>query len=229
MNKVTVIVIDDHPLFRQGVVDSFSLEPDFIVVGQESDGDNGLELIRKLKPVIAIVDLNLPNMNGLQITHQVVVEKLPTSIVLITAYDDPGQRVHAMQAGAKAFCSKDVQPERLIAYTRLVLQGKQILVDQIMEPQEVQQWLSEQTEAAMKPYMDQGKPYEPLSHREMEVLVYITRGMSNKEIAVLLGISHQTVKNHVTSILRKLSVEDRTQAAVFALKNGWVRLSQEEK
>jgi DNA-binding NarL/FixJ family response regulator len=90
----------------------------------------------------------------------------------------------------------------------------------------VQHWLASETEGALRIYGDPGEPYQPLSTREMEVLAYITGGLSNKEIARLLGISHQTVKNHVTAILRKLGVEDRTQAAIYALRRGWVRLYQ---
>jgi len=229
MSPASVVVIDDHPIFRQGLVNSLSLEPDFVVAGQESDGSRGLLLLRVLQPDVAIVDINLPGLNGLQITHQATTDKLPTRMVLISAYDDIEQCIHAMQAGARAFCSKEISPEQLIQNVRLVLQNKYVILNEVMSPLEARAWLARQTEAALKPYMDPGKPYQPLSDREMEVLVYMTRGMSNKEIAVLLGISHQTVKNHVTSILRKLGVDDRTQAAVFALKHGWVRLKPEEQ
>jgi DNA-binding NarL/FixJ family response regulator len=93
-----------------------------------------------------------------------------------------------------------------------------------MTRRDLQNWIEEQIEAAPRPYSEPGSPFHPLSNREMEVLECVVRGLSNKEIAGLLGISHQTVKNHVTSILRKFSVEDRTQAVVYALKHGWVRL-----
>lgn len=229
MNPIRVVIIDDHPIFRQGVVDSFSLEPDFSIVGQESDGHRGLLLIRALQPNVAVVDVNLPTLNGLQIAQQVRAEKIPTRVVLLTAYDDPQQSIHAMQAGAWAFCSKEIQPEQLITNVRLVMENKYVILNQVMSPLQLKNWLSAQAEAALKPYMEPGKPYEPLSEREREVLIYLTRGMSNKEIAMHLGISYQTVKNHVTSILRKLSVNDRTQAAVFALKHGWVRLHPEDQ
>jgi DNA-binding NarL/FixJ family response regulator len=97
-----------------------------------------------------------------------------------------------------------------------------------MDAPRLERWLIAQTEGALRTYGDPGEPYYPLSSREMEVLSYVTKGMSNKEIAVALGISHQTVKNHVTAILRKLGVEDRTQAAIYALRRGWVRLKQDE-
>jgi len=226
MKPITIIVVDDHPIFRQGVVDAFALNPDFLVIAQASDGGIALDLIREQQPEVAVVDVNLPSLNGHQITRQVVAEKLPTRILLLTAYDDPEQLVHAMRAGAFAYCSKDVQPEKLVECVRQIHRGKYVLGDQILSAGDLRRWLAQQVEGAMRMYVNPGDPYDPLSGREMEVLTYVTRGMSNKEIAGLMGISHQTVKNHVTSILRKLSVEDRTQAAIFALRHGWVRLDQ---
>ena len=226
MKPITIIVVDDHPIFRQGVVDAFALNPDFLVIAQASDGGIALDLIREQQPEVAVVDVNLPSLNGHQITRQVVAEKLPTRILLLTAYDDPEQLVHAMRAGAFAYCSKDVQPEKLVECVRQIHRGKYVLGDQILSAGDLRRWLAQQVEGAMRMYVNPGDPYDPLSEREMEVLTYVTRGMSNKEIAGLMGISHQTVKNHVTSILRKLCVEDRTQAAIFALRHGWVRLDQ---
>ena len=107
-----------------------------------------------------------------------------------------------------------------------VVDGKYIVGRQVLDPVILERWLDEQLEGVQRPYSDPGEPYYPLSGREMEVLTNVTKGMSNKEIAKTMGISHQTVKNHVTSILRKLGVEDRTQAAIYALRRGWVRLNQ---
>src|SRR5512135_1723509 len=99
MSEITIVVIDDHPLFRQGVADTLSLEPHLWVVGQASDGEEGLDLIRKIQPQVAIVDVNLPGINGQQLTRQVVGEKLPTRVILLTAYDDAEQKIHAMRVG----------------------------------------------------------------------------------------------------------------------------------
>jgi DNA-binding NarL/FixJ family response regulator len=119
-----------------------------------------------------------------------------------------------------------VQPEELVNVIRAVASGKYVVGEQLFDTHSLERWLTLQTEGAVRPYSDPGETLQPLSSREMEVLTYVTRGMSNKEIAVLLRISQQTVKNHVTSILRKLGVEDRTQAAIYALRRGWVRLHQ---
>ena len=226
MSLITVVVVDDHPIFRQGVIDSLSLETDISVIGDAEDGIDGLELIRELQPQIAIVDVNLPGMNGQQVTHQVVSEKIPTRIIMLTAYDDTEQQIHAMRVGAHAYCVKDVDPQTLVKIVHTVADGKYFIGDEILNESSIEQWLSMISESALRSYSDPGDPFQPLSSREMEVLSYITQGKSNKEIAALLGISHQTVKNHVTSILRKLGVEDRTQAAIYSLRRGWVRLYQ---
>jgi DNA-binding NarL/FixJ family response regulator len=183
-----------------------------------------MELIRRLHPQVAVVDVNLPGLNGQQIIRQVAAEKLPTRIVLLTAYADEEQQIHAMRAGAAAFCTKDVEPERLVETIRSVAVGGFILGEQPVDRATLRRWLEQESGNAQRSYSDLTEPYQPLSNREMEVLTYITQGMSNKEIASLLKISHQTVKNHVTAVLRKLNVEDRTQAAIYALRRGWVRL-----
>ncbi len=224
MNKITLLVVDDHPLFRQGVTDAVSLESDMRVLGQASGGAQGLEMIQSLRPGIVLLDVNLPGMNGQQITHQVTQDKLPTRIVLMTGYDDIEQALHAAMAGAAAYCSKDVEPKALIRTIRDVAEGKYVFGGQVMNQRELQVWIDQQIEGARRSYSEPGSPFHPLSEREMEVLECVVQGLSNKEIAGLLGISHQTVKNHVTSILRKFGVEDRTQAVVYALKHGWVQL-----
>jgi DNA-binding NarL/FixJ family response regulator len=224
MEEVTIVVVDDHPLFRQGVINILSLESGFKIVGQAENGTNALTLIRNLHPCIAIVDINLPGMNGQQVTRRVVQEKLPTRIVLLTAYDDREQIIHAAWAGAAAYCAKDVDPPQLIKVIKEVVEGKIVIEGRVFSQKEFEYWLEEEMEKARHLYSEPGSPFHPLSDREMEVLTCVVKGMSNKEIASSLGISHQTVKNHVTSILRKFNVEDRTQAVVYALKRGWVKL-----
>jgi DNA-binding NarL/FixJ family response regulator len=224
MNQITLLIVDDHPLFRQGVVDALSLEPDMRIIAQSASGDEALEMIRTMKPTVAVLDVNLPGMNGQQITHQVTQDRLPTHILLMTGYDDVEQAIHAALAGAQGYCSKDIQPQTLSRIIREVAEGKFVFGDNVFNRRELDAWVEEQIEGARRSYSEPGSPFHPLSDREMEVLACVVRGMSNKEIASLLGISHQTVKNHVTAILRKFGVEDRTQAVVYALKRGWVTL-----
>jgi DNA-binding NarL/FixJ family response regulator len=229
MEDTTIIIIDDHPLFRQGVVNALSLEPGLKVVGQASTGTDALSMIRSLLPLVAIVDINIPGVNGLQVAHQVILNKLSTRVLLLTAYDDQDQIIHAAWAGAAAYCSKDVDPNQLIRAVKAVALGLFVIQDRVFTPQEFTSWREEQMKTAKHLYSEPGSPFHPLSDREMEVLSCVVRGKSNKEIAISLGISHQTVKNHVTSILRKFGVEDRTQAVVYALKHGWVTLQDQDK
>ena len=224
MKEITLIIADDHPFFRQGVVDALSLEKDFRIVAQASDGKEAIALIRSMNPMVAIVDINMPGMNGQQVTHQVTSEHLSTRIVLLTGYDDVEQAIHAVLAGAVGYCAKEIQPDVLARTVRAVAEGKYAIAGNIFNRRDLDRWIDEQMDGARRSYSEPGSPFHPLSDREMEVLACVVRGMSNKEIAGLLGISHQTVKNHVTSILRKFGVEDRTQAVVYALRRGWVKL-----
>lgn len=226
MNKIRVIIVDDHPIFRQGVADSFSLEPDIDVIAQAESGEKGLELIRSLQPQVAILDINLPGINGQQVTKQIVTEKLPTRVILLTAYADASQRIQGLHLGAAAFCTKDIVPDLLADVIRAVAQGKYWIDLRVYEAEEIRRILEGQPIGDGLEGSEGDRLTEPLSAREMEILTLITRGMSNKEIASRLGISHQTVKNHVTSILHKLDVNDRTQAALCALQFGWVRLTE---
>lgn len=228
MAKITLVIVDDHPIFRQGVVDSLSQEKDLRVVGQAADGNEGLAMIQQLEPDIAIVDVNLPELNGQHLTKQLKSQKSRTRVVLLTAYDDSSQAVHSMTAGAAAYCSKDIDPAKLVDVLHSVRDGDFVISEERFTEGGLTRWLAERTELAPAAYSNPGDPFEPLSNREMQVLECVTKGMSNKEIAQELGISHQTVKNHVTAILRKLRVDDRTQAAVYALRQGWVRLYKSE-
>lgn len=224
MNPITLLIVDDHPLFRQGVVDALSLETDMRIIAQSSSGDEALNLIQIKKPAIAILDVNLPGMNGQQITHQVSQENLSTRVILVTGYDDVEQAIHAALAGAHGYCSKNIEPQSLARIIREVAEGKYVFANNVFTRRELELWIEEKIEGARRSYSEPGAPFHPLSEREMEVLSSVVRGMSNKEIATLLGISHQTVKNHITAILRKFGVEDRTQAVVYALKRGWITL-----
>lgn len=229
MDPIRIVVVDDHPLFRQGVIDTISLEPDLVVAGEATNGEDALDVIRNLKPDVAIVDVNLPGMNGQQVAQVLVNEKSSTRIMLLTAYDDTEQKLHAIKVGAAGYCVKDVQPEVLAQNVREIFNGKYVIGSEVLDAEQLENWLKPDSDDEASYYSEFGETYEPLSKREMEVLGQLTKGMSNKEIATSLGISHQTVKNHVTSILRKLDVDDRTQATLYALRRGWYRLQDDDK
>jgi DNA-binding NarL/FixJ family response regulator len=230
METIGVIIIDDHPLFREGVRNVINAEEDLRVLAEGISGDEAIPLIRVHQPGVALIDVNLPVMNGIQVTRQVVSERLGTAIVLLTAYDDVEQILHGFRAGAAAYCSKDIQPGKLLDVIRQVARGFYVAGDQVFDNAGMEQWLERGMETVRRPHLEgEVEAFSPLSPREMEILQHVTRGLSNKEIAARLAISHQTVKNHMTAILHKLDVEDRTQAAVYALRHGWVRLQDTRK
>ena len=223
--KIGILIVDDHHIFRQGVQINLEVHEDIEILGQGADGEQALALVRKLQPDVILLDINLPRMNGIQVTRQLVAEHQPTRVVMLTAFDDPEQVIHAMRAGAAAYCAKEIEPEKLVDVIRHVYEGRYVVHNQVFDRAGIEGWISRGVEAvAGQYYADLAETFSPLSAREMEILQYVCRGLSNKEIAKKLKISHQTVKNHMTAILRKLAVEDRTQAAVFALRRGWVRL-----
>jgi len=225
MDRIRILVVDDHPLFRQGLRDVLQSEEDIEVVAEASNGQEAIDLTHALQPDALILDINLPGMNGLQVTRQLRAEHCTSAVVMLTAYDDAEQVLHAFRAGGSAYCPKDITPHKLVQILRQVVQGHYVVDDHIFDVEGLQGWLDSSVEKAGRSYVDDSREaFSPLSPREMEILQFVTRGLSNKEIAVSLGISHQTVKNHMTAILHKLDVEDRTQAAVYALRRGWVRL-----
>jgi DNA-binding NarL/FixJ family response regulator len=146
---------------------------------------------------------------------------------MLTAHHDTEQVLYAMRSGASAYCGKDISPEALVQVIRDVTVGFYVVDGKRMSRSKMVEWVQTHIESIVGPRMvdvDAEKHFVPLSPRESEILQSVTNGLSNKEIAKHLGISQQTVKNHMTSILRKLNVDDRTQAAVTALKHGWVRI-----
>lgn len=223
--SISVLIVDDHPLFRDGLQKALELEDDIRILGQSADGEHALSAARRLQPDVVLLDINLPALNGLQVARQLKAERSSTAVIFLTAYHDSEQVLHAMRAGASAYCAKDVTPDQLIDIIRDAATGYFIVGDSRMDERELSTWINASLESIAGSYtVDADEHFVPLSPREMEILQFVTHGLSNKEIATKLGISQQTVKNHMTSILKKLNVQDRTQAAVTALRHGWVRL-----
>lgn len=229
MAKTSVMLVDDHPLFRQGLRRVIESDEDFEVIMEVADGEEALRLAKQLVPNVILMDINLPRMNGLQVTRELKQVLADVSVIVLTSYHDDEQIFHAVRAGAAAYFPKDVSPRRLLEAIRQVSEGNYVIDDEVLNKPEVASWLISQFDKVA--YVD-GIPNEmfaPLSPREMEILQHIAKGRSNKEVAYELGISRQTVKNHMTSILRKLAVNDRTQAALYAVRRGWIRLHDEEE
>jgi DNA-binding NarL/FixJ family response regulator len=222
--RISVMIVDDHPLFLQGLRKVLREAEDIAVVGAAQDGQEALVMAQELTPDVVLLDINLPSMNGMQVARQLKADLPNVAIIMLTAYHDDNQVLHAVRAGASAYYPKDVTVDTLLDAIRQVSEGLYVIEENILSKPELAEWITERFEEIGAFWEGAEDMFMPLSAREMEILQLITRGMSNKQVALQLSISHQTVKNHMTSILRKLAVNDRTQAAVYALRKGWIRL-----
>jgi DNA-binding NarL/FixJ family response regulator len=229
-DKIRVIIVDDHPVFRQGLRNVLATHSDLDIIGEAGDGEEAIEMAQDLLPDVVVMDINLPRLNGLQATRRLKSSNPEINVIMLTAYDDEEQVYHAVRAGASAFHAKDVSPERLLDVIRHVSQGQYIIGGKVLDEDGIGDWLLEEFRRFGGGGVEEDASFfAPLSPREMEILELVIQGLSNKEIAYHLGISHQTVKNHMTAILSKLGVADRTQAAVYALRHGWVPLREQQE
>lgn len=227
---VRLLIVDDHPLFRQGVRWTLSNDEDFQIVGDVATAEEALEFLNQVssqnEPNVVLVDLNLPGMNGLDLTRHLRRQYPSLGVVILSIHEGDEQAFNALQAGAAAYRSKEIKPDELKDILQRVARGEYVINDVVMEEPSVahrvlSQFRNLPEELSTSP--DSDFPlFTPLSDREIEVLERIASGGSNKEIADTLGISTQTVKNHISSILRKLSLNDRTQAVLYALRRGWI-------
>lgn len=224
MDKIRIMMVDDHPLFREGLRRVLEAEEDLLVEAEVADGEQAIVLAREIRPDVVLLDINLPSMNGLQVTREIKASLPDTAVINLTAYHDEEQIIHAIRAGASAYYPKEVMPDILIFAVRQVNRGQYVIDDKVISKSEVDSWLIQQVDRLATVGGTDESRFIPLSSREMEILQHAARGSSNKEIAHALQISQQTVKNHISSILRKLDVKDRTEAAVYALRHGWIRL-----
>ena len=224
MDKIRIMIVDDHPLFREGLRRVLEAEEDLLVEAEVADGEQAIVLAREIRPDVVLLDINLPSMNGLQVTREIKASLPDTAVINLTAYHDEEQIIHALRAGASAYYPKEVMPDILIFAVRQVNRGQYVIDDKVISKSEVESWLIRQFDRLATVGGTDESRFIPLSSREMEILQHAARGSSNKEIAHTLQISQQTVKNHISSILRKLDVKDRTEAAVYALRHGWIRL-----
>lgn len=225
MNKVKVLIIDDHPLFRQGIRWSLEDATDIEVVGEAENGQEAIRLTERTTPDVVLVDINLPGLNGLEVARVIKRREPRIGIIVLSVYEDDDQLFQAIKVGAAAYSSKDVNPENLLYFIREVARGKYLINDAVLsKPNVATRVLHQFRELAATDDEQAAALFAPLTSREIEILDCIARGLSNKEIANELSISGQTVKNHITSILSKLQVNDRTMAVIYAIKKGWIKM-----
>ncbi len=225
MDMTTVLVIDDQPLFRHGVRYALEQYPDeFEMVGEAVDGEEGLQLASAREPSVVLLNAEVGGLNGMELIRTLKHQVPGAAVIVVTSREDEEKLFYAIKYGASAYLSKNVDPKALTNVVRQVAQGQYLINDSVLsKPVVASRVLKSFRDLADEVDQDVEPLFIPLSVREVEVLDYIAKGNSNKEIARSMGISDQTVKNHITSIMRKLAVNDRTQAVVYALRHGWIK------
>ncbi len=226
-DKTTILLVDDHALFRVGMRNILEREVGFEIVGEADDTRGAFDMSVQLSPDIILMDLSLPAPGGIETTQRIKRELPSAGIIVLAVNEDEDALFDAIKAGAAAFILKDVAPDDLVAIIRRVASGEYLINDKVFaKPAVASRVLKEFRELAI--YGQEAAPiFAPLSPREVEILDNIAQGMTNKQVAYALSISEQTVKNHMSSILRKLSVNDRTQAVVYAMRQGWIRMPED--
>ncbi len=226
-DRIRILIVDDHALFRAGIVNVLAREKDFEVVGEAADGRSAIEASNALTPNIVLMDLSLPQPGGIETTQRIRRELAATAVIVMAVDEDEEALFASIKAGAAAFIIKDISPEDLVTVIRRVSKGEFLINDKVFsKPAVASRVLKEFRELAV--YGQEAQPiFAPLSPREVEILDNIAQGMTNKQVAYALSISEQTVKNHMSSILRKLAVNDRTQAVVYAMRQGWIKMPED--
>jgi DNA-binding NarL/FixJ family response regulator len=213
--EINVVLVDDHDLFRSGLRDILE-DQGVKVVGEADNGERGAELVSQLAPDVAVMDLNMPGIGGIEATRRIAAQSPATQVLVLTISSDDDSIMQAMMAGASGYMLKDASVEELTAGIRAAAAGESSISPRIAS--KLLTWLREGR--AEQPAQDSSQP--DLSDREIEVLRLLAAGKGNAEIAQDLFISPKTVKNHIASILVKLQIENRIQAAVYAVKTGIV-------
>ncbi len=206
---IKILLVEDQTLMRQGLRTILNLEPGFAVIGEASDGEEGVKLALKLRPDVILMDVQMPRRNGVEATGDLVGAWPAAKVIILTTFDRDDYVFHGVRAGAMGYLLKDAPAERLIETIRKVHAGEVFIQPEIAS-------------RALREIVRPEAPIEALSEREREVLVLLAQGASNREIAEQLVITEGTVKNHVSNILGKLQAENRTQAADIARKKGLV-------
>jgi len=209
---IRVLIADDHAVVREGLRGFLALQDDLEVVAEAADGEEAVAAAERLTPDVALVDLVMPRVDGIEAIKRMREVAPATRVIVLTSFADEDRMLPAVRAGAVGYLLKDVAPQDLVAAVRTVNEGETLL-----HPAVVRELVREVAGGRREPRAD-----NPLTAREREVLGLIARGRANKAIAFELGVAEKTVKTHVSNILGKLNVTDRTQAALYAVREGLV-------
>jgi DNA-binding NarL/FixJ family response regulator len=212
--SIKVLIADDHHVVRRGLVFFLKTQKDIEVIGEAKNGQEAVEMTKQLKPDLVLMDLDMPIMDGIEATKQIKAVLPDQKIMILTSFSDQDHVIPAIEAGAAGYQLKDIEPDELVRTIKRMLSGENQL-----HPKATTHLLSHLSNKNRE-----GKtPIEDLTKRELEVLIEIAKGKSNKEIATTLFITEKTVKTHVSNVLAKLNLQDRTQAALFAVKHGLIK------
>ena len=215
VTPIRIVVTDDHPVVREGLVAILSTQPDFAVVGDAASGPATLELVRALSPDIVLLDLEMPQMDGVETLRRLQRMTPTTRVIIFTAFDTDERILSAVRAGAQGYLLKGAPRNDIFQAIRVVYQGGSLLEPMI-------------TQKLLRQVSQEGPADAALTPRELDVLRLLARGLQNKEIALELGITGRTTKFHVGSLLRKLGAGNRTEAVAIAAQRGLIHLRQNE-
>jgi DNA-binding NarL/FixJ family response regulator len=222
---IRILLVDSQPLFRQGVRWVFEAAPGYQVVGEAADGRSALQLAERLTPEVAVVDSRLPDMSGLDLTRQVRERSPHCAVLLLTDAEDDEQLFQALRAGAAAYASKDLNDTHLLELVTRIAAGAYPINDTVLQRPHLAMRVLDTFRALVQLDREE-RFFSPLTPRETQILDHVARGLSNQAIANALKLSDQTVKNHITNILRKLAVNDRASAVLAAVRAGWLTVPE---
>ncbi len=219
MPPVKVLVVDDHTLFRKGIINLLQQQNGIEVVGEAKDGREGITLAKQLLPDVILMDVQMPECNGIQATEAIHEERPDSRIIMLTVSEQDEDLFSAIKAGARGYLLKSVEPDHLLKAIDLLMKGEAVIPHTMAS-----KLLTEFSTMAKQPVSkaDASGDYRPLTNREKEILQTLSGGATNKEIGNTLNISEHTVKIHLKNILKKLHVNNRIQAAVYAHQQGLV-------
>lgn len=220
MEKTKVFIADDHVMVRQGIKKLLELEGNIEVIGQAGDGESALAQIKELKPQIVLLDLNMPVLDGVNVIKMIKQQNVDTKIIVLTIHDELEYLIKTANEGADGYILKGSDMEVLFEAIKAVKNGETYIQSNLASQ------LIKKLNKSEEEDSDKNK-IRSLSKREIQVLIFITQGLSNKDIAEKLNISEKTVKNHVSNMFKKIKVNDRVQATVFAIKNSIIDLKKE--